>query len=412
VDPPGPSPQVSAEPALDPLVSVVVICYNQQEFIGQALQSILDQEIDWPMEVIVADDASTDATPEIIREFDNRHPGRIRPLLRPENVGIHANAMDALNNTQGKYVALCEGDDFWTDPEKLRRQISHLEEHPDVSICFHPVLCRWDDHSRPDSIEPPAADHRDLSLDALLEENFMATNSVVYRRLPSYDDIPDVLPLDWFLHIRHARRGQISMLPQVMAVYRRHPGGLWYSSRDHPERFWQTMGVPHVAFVEALIDDFRDDPERQHLIARLATEVLKPLLVHGLADADPSLVLRLLGAHPAWAKIALGKLLEDLNGQSAELAALRTALTDLRAESLAQQAEIVELQAVRDRADRLDAKVGSLRNRLDRERMKVKRLRAKADRADRRIEQILQSRTWRIGRMFVVPVALARRRSK
>ena len=411
MDPPGPSPQVSADPALDPLVSVVVICYNQQEFIGQALQSILDQEIDWPMEVIVADDASTDATPEIIREVDDQHPGRIRPVLRPANVGIHANAVDALNRTRGKYVALCEGDDYWTDPEKLRRQISHLEEHPDVSVCFHPVLCTWDDHSRPDSIEPPAADDRDLSLNALLEENFMATNSVVYRRLPSYDDIPDVLPLDWFLHIRHARHGQISMLPQVMAVYRRHPGGLWYSSLDHAQRFWQNMGVAHVAFVEALIDDFRDEPERQHHIARLAAQVLKLVLVHGLADTDPP-ALRLLSAHPAWAKVALGKLLEDLNGQSAELAAVRTALIDLQAASVAQQAEIVALQAVRDRADRLDAKVGSLRNRLDRERTKVRRLRAKADRADRRIEQMLQSRTWRVGRIFVSPIALARRRSK
>ena len=412
MDSPGPSPQVSADPALDPLVSVVVICYNQQEFIRQALQSILDQRIDWPMEVIVADDASTDSTPEIIREFDARHPGRIRPVLRPSNVGIHANAVDALNGTRGKYVALCEGDDFWTDPEKMRRQISHLEDHPDVSVCFHPVLCTWEDHSRPDSIQPPAADDRDLSLNALLHENFMATNSVVYRRLPSYDDIPDVLPLDWFLHIRHARRGQISMLPQVMAVYRRHPGGLWYTSTNHPERFWQTMGAPIVAFVEALIDDFRDEPERQQLIARLAAEFLKQLLTHGLADADPSTVLRLLRARPVWAKVALGRLLEDLNGHSGELAAIRTALADLRAESSAQQAEIVALQAVRVRADRLDAKVGSLRNRLDRERAKVRRLRVKSDRAERQIEQMLQSRTWRVGRAFVAPIALARRARK
>ena len=374
-----PDPRPPAEPGLEPLVSVVVISYNHEKFIGQALQSVLDQQADWPMEVIVADDASTDSTPEIIREFADKYPGRITPILRPSNTGARANFIDALNRTRGMYLAFCEGDDYWTDPAKLRRQVSLMEQNPDVTLCFHPVRRIWDDgSSRPESID---AVERDLSLEKLLAANTMQTNSVVYRRLPSYDDIPDVMPLDWLLHIRHARQGRMAVLPQVMAVYRRHAGGVWWDYAHNPERFWLTWGERHVAFFETLINDFRDAPEFHEHIARSSADALKQLLLHGLSDADPPVLLRLLTSHPTWGKLALDQL-------SNELIALQTARSSL------------------------DAKIVRSRRRLDGERKKVRRIRARAERAERRIDEMLQSRTWRIGRVFVAPTTMARRKSK
>ena len=108
-----------ANSANTPVVSVVSISYNHEAFIRDALEGFVTQEVDFPSEIIVADDASTDSTPNIIAEYAAKYPALIRPILRPENVGIHANLTHALAAARGTYIALCEGDDYWTDTLKL-----------------------------------------------------------------------------------------------------------------------------------------------------------------------------------------------------------------------------------------------------------------------------------------------------
>lgn len=100
-----------------------------------------------------------------------------------------------------------------------------------------------------------------LSLDALILMNFIQTNSAVYRRLERYDDIPaDVMPLDWYLHVRHAVHGDIAMLPDTMAVYRRHAQGMWHNQVVDPPKFWLTQGPGHAATFDAMLDLFPGDP--------------------------------------------------------------------------------------------------------------------------------------------------------
>lgn len=126
--------------AKTPLVSVYVVTYNQEKYLRECLDGIVMQQTDFPFEAIVIDDASTDGNPEIIKEYAERYPEIIKPVLLEENLwsqGINKFFAVFLPRAKGKYIAFCEGDDYWTYEGKLQRQVDFLEKHPDYSMCFH-----------------------------------------------------------------------------------------------------------------------------------------------------------------------------------------------------------------------------------------------------------------------------------
>lgn len=125
-----------------PLVSICCLTYNHAPFIQDCLDGFLSQQVNFPIEILIHDDASTDGTDEIIRKYAGQHPDIIFPLYEKENQYSQGNAgrMDIRFNysrARGKYIAYCEGDDYWTDPMKLQRQVDFMEAHPDYSVCFH-----------------------------------------------------------------------------------------------------------------------------------------------------------------------------------------------------------------------------------------------------------------------------------
>ena len=121
-----------------PKASFVVITYNHVDLIGMCLDGLLAQEVDFPVEMIVHDDASTDGTADVLREYDRRHPGRFRLLLQETNGGSAAAAMArALTAAEGEYVLFCDGDDYWDDPRKASVQVEFLDSRPDLVFCFH-----------------------------------------------------------------------------------------------------------------------------------------------------------------------------------------------------------------------------------------------------------------------------------
>lgn len=122
---------------MTPLLSVVTVTYNHEPYIARAIEGVMSQKVDFPIELIIADDCSTDGTLEVCREFESRYPGVIRILPSSCNMGAVANERRAFEAARGKYVATCEGDDWWDDPQKLQKQVSFLESHPDYSVCFH-----------------------------------------------------------------------------------------------------------------------------------------------------------------------------------------------------------------------------------------------------------------------------------
>lgn len=123
----------------DVMVSICCTVYNQEKYIRKAIESFLQQDVNFKYEIIIHDDASNDSTPEIIKEYQEKYPEIIRPICQKENQYSKGKKVSliAMEKANGKYIALCEGDDYWIDSTKLRRQVEYMEKHPNCSLCFH-----------------------------------------------------------------------------------------------------------------------------------------------------------------------------------------------------------------------------------------------------------------------------------
>lgn len=169
----------------EPLVSVLVITFNQADYIAQCLDGILMQETGFPFEVLVNDDCSTDGTTDIVLSYQRRHPERVRVVTHDQNQysqGKSPMGEFLVPLARGRYVAMCEGDDYWTDPSKLRIQYEFLSSHPSLAACVHAH-----DNVRADSGKrvstPRYADHDcEVSVeDATSRSQCFATNSLFVR---------------------------------------------------------------------------------------------------------------------------------------------------------------------------------------------------------------------------------------
>jgi glycosyltransferase involved in cell wall biosynthesis len=213
------------------MLSVRLMAYKHEPFIAQAIESVLAQEVDFTYEIVIGDDVSPDRTPDIIRDYQSRYPDRIRFLVRDNNMGNIRNFVDIVNNCRGKYIALLDGDDYWTSTHKLQKQVDFLEAHPECSGCFHNVTMIHDDATelnRNFHENPLAKSFFDLK--DIVSSHFIPTCSTVFRaRL--FDRFPDwfmEMPMaDWPLHVLNAQHGQYAYIDEVMAAYRIHGGGLW-----------------------------------------------------------------------------------------------------------------------------------------------------------------------------------------
>lgn len=221
-----------------PLVSVCSIAYNQVQYIKECLDGIMMQQTDFKFELIIHDDASTDGTAEIIKEYANKYPEIIRPILQTENQyskGKGILAPFVYPRAQGKYIALCEGDDYWTDPLKLQKQVDFLEANPDYSMCFHQALEKWDDCSKPMSTFSILQDKSYSSKD-ILRNWMIATASVCFRKnviqsacYQEYSVNPNFIYGDIVLFQICVKLGKIYGMSDTMSVYRRHAGGAVFS---------------------------------------------------------------------------------------------------------------------------------------------------------------------------------------
>jgi glycosyltransferase involved in cell wall biosynthesis len=226
----------------DPLVSICCITYNHESFIEDALEGFLIQETDFPFEILINDDASTDRTAVIIREYESAYPNIIKPIYQTENQYSKGNKPGLLNRerAKGKYIALCEGDDYWTASNKLMKQIDFLEMNPEYSICFHSVKIWKDSQLIDDYITREVPETS--SIRELANGNYIHTPSVVYRnRLFEHTKNMKKSPIgDYFLHMMNAKYGKIKKIHENMAVYRVHAGGNM-SSICYSKNMWMTL---------------------------------------------------------------------------------------------------------------------------------------------------------------------------
>ena len=174
----------------NPLVSVSVVTYNHEKYISECLDGILMQKTDFPFEILLGEDESTDGTRDICIEYAKQYPDKIKLYLhsRDNNIKINGiptgrfNFLYNLTHAKGKYIALCEGDDYWTDPLKLQKQVDFLEGNPDFAICFHNALVLWDDKSQPPKYFCAKNQKQTSTIEDVIEKWFIHTASMVFRK--------------------------------------------------------------------------------------------------------------------------------------------------------------------------------------------------------------------------------------
>ncbi|MDB4733904.1 glycosyltransferase [Planctomycetota bacterium] len=212
-------------------VTTVVICYNQVETIAQALTSVASQEIDFEHRIIIGDDGSTDGTREVCSSFAQRVGGSVTLLPLEANLGVGLNLVRVLMRVETPFVAICEGDDFWTDPKKLQRQCDALAAKPEASLCFTDNVDRFETSGEENTLQwSRMGIPEEFGLPFLLRRDwFIRTPTMVWRSevhdlLPSY--YHELYSTDYFLQITAARHGKIIRIDGPPSAVYRHGAGV------------------------------------------------------------------------------------------------------------------------------------------------------------------------------------------
>lgn len=233
------------------MVTIECCVYNHEPYLRQCLDGFIMQKTNFPFEAIVHDDASTDGSAAIIMEYAEKYPDIIKPIIEKENQyskgnGILRKYLDTL--LKGKYIALCEGDDYWTDSSKLQKQFDFMEKNPDYSLCFHAIKEIWHDKRVKDRIRM-TVENRDYTgvewfkkrpsqmASFFYRKDVVDTDlykDVIYKRLISFPvgDLPLLLCC--------SKIGKLRGMSDVMSVYRHHEGG-WTQSAKSKESFWPVI---------------------------------------------------------------------------------------------------------------------------------------------------------------------------
>lgn len=286
-----------------PLVSVAMLTFNHERFIRQAVESVLCQKTDFELEIVISDDRSTDATPEILRELQAGSAGRIRLLHHDSRLGVNRNLLETLKACQGNYIALLEGDDFWLGNEKLAAQITFLESHPECSAVHHNVFLQVDDDAASRTLMHKASPGS-MSLREMLRTNYVATCSVVFRNV-----FPDGLPEwllevampDWCLHVLNAKRGQFGYIDQPWAVYRQHSTSYW-SQRPRSEHIAGQIKTATI-LLECLDEPMQDC--LRETIRNWHEENVELLLRDRNPEEAQAYAVENLGGEAAWNRLSL-----------------------------------------------------------------------------------------------------------
>jgi len=223
-----------------------MITYNHEKFIAQAIESVMMQEAGFGYELVIGEDCSTDRTREICIDYQRRFPNRIRLLLPEKNLGMMHNFVQTLNVCTGQYVALLEGDDYWTTPHKLQKQADFLDAHSDYALCFARTVTLDEGRGHePYYLPPPHRQKDTYTVEDLLQGNMIGTCAVMLRN-GLVDSFPDWYFQsrvgDWPLYIMAAQHGKVGYIHELMATYRIHAKGV-HSSQSRLEIFLLSVDI-------------------------------------------------------------------------------------------------------------------------------------------------------------------------
>jgi glycosyltransferase involved in cell wall biosynthesis len=219
-----------------PLVAVWMVTYNQEKYIARAFEGILMQKVDFKLKIFIGDDCSTDNTMAICLKYESENPDILRVIANSEN-NIWINAMNIYEtclNSGAKYIAMCEGDDYWTDSFKLQKQVDFLEENPTIFGCYHDVQIV--DENNIVIKENYYKPHKEVfdQEDCLVYGGTYSTSSLVFRG-EVLNDMPKWFlksSSDYSLDLLITEYGKIAHIEENMGRYRIHSGGLWQGNSE------------------------------------------------------------------------------------------------------------------------------------------------------------------------------------
>jgi RimJ/RimL family protein N-acetyltransferase/glycosyltransferase involved in cell wall biosynthesis len=210
-------------------VSVFVMTYNHEKYIAEALESILNQKVDFDFDIVLGDDFSKDRTRAIVVNYALQNPGKFKLLYYPKNISAAVNQKWVFKNCRGKYTAMCEGDDYWIDENKLHKQVGFLDLASDFSICFHNARILKEGHHESVEFSNTLSQKEVSTFEDLALGEYIYTATCMFKRSNL-----DKFPIEHYeymnnytLDLHNAQFGKIKYINEVMSVYRIHPGGVW-----------------------------------------------------------------------------------------------------------------------------------------------------------------------------------------
>ena len=208
-----------------PIVSIQCITYNHENYIRDAIEGFLMQKTTFPVEILIHDDASNDSTSDIIRVYESRFPNLIKPIYQTENqYSKKRGLISKIQNdrSKGKYIAKCEGDDYWTDPLKLQKQVDFLENNSEYVACYHNAIINYVDKKNKNHLYNKINESRNVSLEEIINNWSVPTASIVMRK-KVIDNLPDwrnnIYSGDYTLILLCLNIGKLYFINEVMSVY-------------------------------------------------------------------------------------------------------------------------------------------------------------------------------------------------
>ena len=214
------------------LVDVIMPVYNHGLYIAEAIESIISQKTNFSYRLIIGEDCSTDNSRAIIAKYETTYPEKIFPVYHPKNLGAQANGSHMLSIAEAKYIAICEGDDYWIDEYKLQKQVDFLEANPDFSMCFTDVKILdelgwnkpWEDYFPKIEKDVLIIDDFILSYMSVIPTPTIMFRNVIPKPVPDF--YLKTLSADICIHFMVADKGKTKYLSDTTAVYRNHSGGI------------------------------------------------------------------------------------------------------------------------------------------------------------------------------------------
>ena len=268
--------------AAEPMVSVLMMTYNHEPLIAEAIRGVVEQECDFAVELLIGEDCSTDRTREICEAYQKRYPHIVRLVVSDANIKRRGNFARICARARGRYVALCEGDDRWVNPRKLARQVSLLEEHPESAMCFAIAHKRRWAEGRLEFVCEIAPPVLKPAYDFVDFRDYIAHTSTVVVRETAYR-----LPR-WFFDLDHgdtplyllcADQGPVLFLNELVSYWIDHGGGIWTGMHSTVRR--QEM---HLKTWETFFRNWK--PERRRFFADLASEAARVLTIATFDEGD------------------------------------------------------------------------------------------------------------------------------